>query len=240
MKYHHFGLPWFLQLLARIPEQLVIGSRLHRKIYGKEFVREAERIKREKGVGVLFVLNHTSRFDPIIFLPGISPVSNLAPMFYITRNGKSYKELASMTFVRLLYGGFFFYAWGSIAIPRGLKDYSQTLKKPLEALKAGKSVCIFPEGTVQRGDVLGPAHGGVTYLVEESGALIVPVHIGGLHNLVEKEFWAKERHATITFGKPFFVVDVPEYLKDDPERFRRAAESLMGRVYALKPVQSYL
>jgi 1-acyl-sn-glycerol-3-phosphate acyltransferase len=224
---------WILQLLARIPEAMLIGFLLNRKIRGREFVREAERIQRKQKVGVIFAMNHESTFDPIIFLPGISPFSNLAPMFYMVRSGRKYKNEVASMWQKFLYGELFFFAWGGIVANPGHADYDTTLAQHIKFLKAGKSLCIFPEGKIQRESDRGEARGGITFLAEQTGALIVPVHIGGIKNLKEEEFWARSRRTTITFGKPFFLSEFEPYDKGDIAHFRALSEKILDRIYGI-------
>jgi len=227
------SITWILQFLARGPEALMASYYLHRKIKGKEFVREAARIQRKQKVGVIFALNHVSTFDPIIFLPGISPFSNLAPMFYVVRSGRKYKNEVASSWQKFLYGEFFFFAWGGIVAEPGHNHYDTTLAQHIKFLKAGKSLCIFPEGRIQRESERGEARGGITFLAEQTGALIVPVHIDGLKNLTEKEIWARKRHATITFSKPFFVSEFEPYDRGDIAHFRAISEKILDRIYEL-------
>lgn len=234
MRNRHYGLPWILQLLARIPEKLVIGRNLNRVFRGQENLKLAAQLKKKHSTGVIFAVNHVSEFDPIIFLAGINPFSNLCPMFYITRDSKKYKNDTSRRWLKIIYGNFFFYSWGSIFVEPGLKDYSEALKHHVELLNSGGSLCVFAEGGIQKEKERGEARGGITYLAEETGALIVPVHIGGLHNLTGNEFWKRERHATITYGKPFFLNEFDSYDKTDPKRYREVAEKILDRVFVLK------
>ena len=233
MTYLQFVIAWTLQCLARIPEKIIIGARLNRTFEGQENLKEAARLKREHKAGVIFVMNHASHFDPIIFLAGINPFSNLAPMFYMTRKGREYKKETNLKWLSSLYGGFFFYAWGGIPTEPGSRDYESILTEHVKLLKRGRSLAIFPEGTVTRKTLRVEARGGAAYLAEASSAVIVPVYIDGLWYMTAKEFWARTRKVTVTFGKPFFLSDLEPQNKTDSAYFRQMSEKIMDRVYAL-------
>lgn len=238
MAYFHFGFPWSLQLLAHVPGTFLLRRHFHLKIFGREHVREAETLKRRHKVGVIFAVNHSSTFDPIILLSGISPFSNLAPMFFLTRQGKEYKNGVQFKWLSLIYGELFFYMWGCVPAQAGHKNYDVILENHAKVLQAKKSLAMFPEGSNfrHRESERGNARGGTTYLAETTGALIVPVYVSGLWGVKVHDYWEKNRHASITYGKPFFIEELQPYDMSDPNHFRNVGEKILDRIYALKKV----
>ena len=99
------------------------------------------------------------------------------------------------------------------AIPVGLGGRSETVEAIARAradLAAGHIVCIFPEGSIARGDGMLPFKRGMEKIAAGLDVPIVPVHVNGLRGSVfgvESGGWAWSRtrrfrcRATISFGR---------------------------------------
>lgn len=74
---------------------------------------------------------------------------------------------------------------GAFPVSRGTGDLG-AIKAALAALKAGKVMAIFPEGTRVKGDQTHSAKAGVALIAEKTGAPIVPVAIRGGYGLFSK------------------------------------------------------
>jgi len=74
---------------------------------------------------------------------------------------------------------------GAFPVSRGTGDLG-AIKAALSALKAGKAMAIFPEGTRVKGDQAHSAKAGVALIAEKTGAPIVPVAIRGGYRLFSK------------------------------------------------------
>jgi 1-acyl-sn-glycerol-3-phosphate acyltransferase len=89
---------------------------------------------------VLLVPNHDSQWDPIAI--GVA-----------VRRRRALHFLARADLWKIPGLGPILYAIGQIPIERGARD-SAALAKAIEALRAGRAVCIFPEGRLSRGESL--------------------------------------------------------------------------------------
>ncbi len=88
-----------------------------------------------------------------------------------------------------------------IPVKRNAADIS-AFKESMRRLAAGKALLIFPEGSRQKGGVLGNPEVGVGFLAAKSNAPVIPVFIKGTDNALPRD--AKKLHfctVTISFGK---------------------------------------
>ncbi len=123
-----------------------------------------------------------------------------------------------------LFGGGFFdglITWlGAFPVDRSRADIT-AIKTALKAVKDGKKLLIFPQGT--RGAGENSAKEGAAMLALKTKAPIVPVYI-----TENKGF---RTHARVIIGKPFLP---------DPQQKDYAAlsEEILHRIYALRPEAS--
>ncbi len=66
---------------------------------------------------------------------------------------------------------------GAFPVKRGTAD-RESLRLAQSVLERGLPLVIFPEGTRQEGDAVGPLHDGAVYVAAKCGAPIVPIGIG--------------------------------------------------------------
>ena len=110
---------------------------------------------------------------------------------------------------------------GSLAQLRAQLDHL------IEALDAGDSLILFPEGTRGSGREIGSFKSGLEYLARQRPNIdLVPVHLHNLNRIMPKgEFLPVPQLSRITFGPPLRLVDgepKAAFLK----RARNAVESL--------------
>ncbi len=82
----------------------------------------------------------------------------------------------------------------------GKVHVEDVLSSAIEALKNGEQVFIFPEGKMSKDGKTQKAKRGVVCLHKESGAPIVPIHISGTFQLLQRH-----QKIVVTFGKPMHV-----------------------------------
>lgn len=121
--------------------------------------------------GFLYAGNHTSWWDPIVL-----QITTPRPVNWLAK-----KEMMRSRFNKW----FFFDRGGCIPVDRDAKNPA-AFAAAAQALRDGRIIGIFPEGTRHAG-TLGPAKTGVARLAAESGAPVVPVGI------LSDRFWGPDR-----------------------------------------------
>ena len=95
------------------------------------------------------------------------------------------------------------------------QDVKQGLKTILTALdkvKAGISICIFPEGTRNRvNDTFMEFHEGSFKVASKSGCAVVPMAIYNSAAIFEDHIpWIRKTTVIVEYGKPFYIKDLPK------------------------------
>ena len=164
--------------------------------------------------GFLYAGNHTSWWDPIV-LQTTTP----RPVNWLAK-----KEMMGNAFNRW----FFFEKGGCIPVDRNAKN-PEAFAAAAQALRDGRIIGIFPEGTRHHGE-LGPAKTGVARLALEAGAPVVPVGIA------TDRFWAPGRKVPDLGEKIYLRVGAPMRLEGDPkdaEDARRETARVMEAIRTL-------
>lgn len=91
-----------------------------------------------------------------------------------------------------------------------LKEGLKMVLAAIEKIKSGISVCIFPEGTRNKGDeVLLPFHDGSFKIADKSGCPIVPITLNNTSAIFEDHLpWIRKAHVVIEYGKPIYPKDM--------------------------------
>ena len=94
------------------------------------------------------------------------------------------------------------------------QDVKQGLKTILTAIdkvKAGISICIFPEGTRNRvNDTFMEFHEGSFKVASKSGCAVVPMAIYNSAAIYEDHIpWIRKTTVIVEYGKPFYIKDLP-------------------------------
>jgi 1-acyl-sn-glycerol-3-phosphate acyltransferase len=166
------------------------------------------------------VMNHVSLFDPpfmLSFWPEM--IESMGAIDIWHKPGQN-------VLVRL---------YGAIPVHRGEYD-RQLLDTVLAVLRSGKPLLIAPEGGRSHETMMRRAKPGVAYIVEETGAQVVPVGIVGTTD----DFWKKASKGhrprlTMRIGKPF---NLPPVVGKGAERRasrQRNADLVMAHIAALLP-----
>lgn len=162
---------------------------------------------------VLLCANHSSAWDPILFVMSMPQRFNVRIM--------AKKQLFSIPIV-----GGFLRAMGVFPVDRGHSDIG-AVKTAIQSLKDGWSLFLFPEGTrVKRpGDV--EIKSGAGMMAIRSGVKLAPVFISMKKRLFKK--------TSIIIGEPF----TPEFTgrKGTAAEYTANSQEVMRRAYALGGIE---
>lgn len=174
--------------------------------------------------GFIFASNHVSFMDP--------------PVLSICR----FKQIIFMAKQELFKGkkwGWWFSGVDCIPISRDGRDFRAT-KEAIAALKAGKLLAIFPEGTRSENNKLREAELGAAFLADKTGVPFVPAYIDGTQSALPKGGRYKMFVPVNVFvGKP---VDFSDALNtsDKRERYIVMSKKIMKSIDDLrKEAHSY-
>ena len=140
---------------------------------------------------VLFIGNHRSFFDILLTY---SRCRNLTG--YVAKKEMEKIPLLS-TWMRFVY---------CLFLDReNPKEGLKTILQAIDYVKNGISICIFPEGTRNKGEELSllPFKEGAFKIATKSKCKIVPMAIMGTNEIFEDHLpWVKKRHVVIRYGTP--------------------------------------
>lgn len=180
-------------------------------------IRGADNIPKQGGV--LIASNHTSFLDP--------------PVVGVGYRGRPVHFMARDTLWNSRMGSWWMNRVGCIPVARGTGDL-KALKLTIKALREGKVVSMFPEGTRSEDGSLQQAKSGVGFIVEKAGCVVVPAYIEGAHRAYSKRAkFVKPYKVVVTFGKPISVEEF-QALGTGRDAYDRHAALIMERIAALK------
>lgn len=213
--------PFALQNLIWPPTRLALKFFVDFEVIGLENIAKLEG-------PIIFAANHTGELDVILVPAALPFLSRLSPMYYVAKRREFYEKEGPISFI---YGGGFFRLWGAYPLREGLKNYAMSLNMHVAILRLGKSLLIFPEGGIPKDRKLGSAHGGVAFLSKEADAPIVPIAVKGVREISMKDFWARKKKITLTFGKPIYPNELFVGKTDvTPEEYKAAAQKVMDKI----------
>ena len=137
--------------------------------------------------GVILAANHMSTWDPPFLATFLSrPVSYMAK-----------KELFDVPILRQIIESCY-----SFPVKRGAADRG-AIKAALQALKEGRCIGLFPEGTRSRDGKIHKAEAGVALLAAMGDVPVVPAAILGTDRIFSlRSFFPK---LTVIYGKPMLL-----------------------------------
>ena len=169
--------------------------------------------------GVLLASNHASFLDP--------------PVVGVGYRGRPVHFMARDTLWNSKFGCWWMDHVGCIPVSRGTGDI-KALKLTIKALKEGKVVSMFPEGTRTEDGELQEAKGGIGFIIEKSGCVVVPAYIDGTYKAHPKGTkFIKPSKVTITYGKPITQEDF-QALGSGRKAYDAHAALIMQRITDIK------
>ena len=161
----------------------------------------------------VFVANHQSIIDVCALFRAL-PV----PLRFVLK-----QELAGVPFI-----GWYARAMGMVFIRRSrVRESSRRLHDAGALLRAGASLCAFPEGTRSRDGRVAAFKGGAFQLAIESGAPVVPIAIEGSGNVLPASgFRVRPGTITLRIGTPIPVAGLHPH--DRQALARRAHDAVVA------------
>lgn len=142
---------------------------------------------------VLFIGNHRSYFDILLTYSRCKRLTG-----YVAK-----KEMLSYPLLRDWMKQLYCLFLDRSSPREGLK----TILQAIEYVKNGISICIFPEGTRNKGEELTmlPFKDGALKIAEKTGCAIIPISMNNTISIFEKQFpRVKKTHVVIEYGKPIY------------------------------------
>ncbi len=187
------------------------------RVWNRFRVRDVENIP-DRG-GVLIASNHASFLDP----PAVGGGYRGRPIHFMARN----------TLWNSKFGSWWMSKVGCIPVSRGTGDI-RALKTTIKMLKEGKVVSMFPEGTRTEDGELQEAKGGIGFIIEKSGCVVVPTYIDGTYKAHPKGTrLIKPSKVTITYGQPITQEEF-QALGSGRKAYDAHAALIMQRIADLK------
>ena len=158
-----------------------------------------------KDQAVLYIGNHRSFFDILLTYVHCPDLTG-----YVAK-----KEMAPIPLLSI----WMRYLHCLFLDRKDIKEGMKTILTAIEKVKNGISICIFPEGTRNKGDdelELLPFHEGSFKIATKSGCPIIPMAISNSAEIFENHFpKIKPCKVVVEYGKPIY----PEQLsKEDKKR----------------------
>ncbi len=164
---------------------------------------------------VLFIGNHHGFYDIIITYPLMQ-----RPTGFVAK-----KSMNNVPFIRiwmkLLY---------CLFLDRdNMKEGLKTILTGIEYIKQGISIVIFPEGTRNQNDGVGPFHAGSFKFAEKTGCKIIPMVQNNTEAIFENQIpRIKSRHTVLEFGEP---IDISSFPKEERKNISNYTWQVISRIY---------
>lgn len=142
---------------------------------------------------VLFAGNHRSYFDIVLTYARCKRLTG-----YIAK-----KEMLRYPLLRNWMRALYCIFLDRNNVKEGLKSILQAI----DYVKSGISICIFPEGTRNKGEELSmlPFKKGSLKIAEKSGCAIIPMSLNNTNSIFEAHIpKIKKAHVIIEYGKPIY------------------------------------
>jgi 1-acyl-sn-glycerol-3-phosphate acyltransferase len=159
-------------------------------------------------LGELFTvvgIDNVPRNGPLIVCPNHSATLDppLVPA-YLPRDDTW--SMAKSEYFRRPLMRFIFGLYHAFPVVRHSADRT-ALRRSFDLLKAGHALIMYPEGTRVDSGVLAKPEPGAGFIAQKAGCALMPVGLSGTRECLPKgAWWPKKTKVTITFGKPFLVL----------------------------------
>lgn len=125
---------------------------------------------------------------------------------------------------------------GAVGVARS-RPSRDTLHGVLDRLRAGRVVGMFPEGGIHAPGARVRPKRGAAMMALETGAVVVPARIRGIHQLAGADIktFLRPRQVTVAYGEPVDLSDLRARYGGDEDRaiLDQAAERILEAIYAL-------
>lgn len=160
--------------------------------------------------GVIFAVNHTSNWDPVI-----AGVSSKRQLRFMAKE-ELFKNPVFGRIIKKL---------GAFPVRRGRNDIG-AIKAAMKILNSGNVLLMFPEGHRVKNNRVVKAKPGVALIAQMTKVPVVPVNISGKYAWMQK--------ITATYGKPIYL---DEYYgqKLSQEKIQEIADGILSSIRELDP-----
>lgn len=122
-----------------------------------------------------------------------------------------------------------------IPIHRGELDH-RPLKLIIAALQAGRPICMAPEGRRAHQPGMNRARPGAAFIVDKTGALVIPVAIVGTSDqFLPDAFHLKRPRVEMHIGKPFHLPPVEGRGTERHQSLQSNADQIMLAIASMMP-----
>jgi 1-acyl-sn-glycerol-3-phosphate acyltransferase len=141
---------------------------------------------------LIICANHSGTIDPPL-VPAFSPRSDTWSM-------------AKSEYFKGRVTAFWFRQYQAFPVVRHSADRT-ALRTSFDLLKGGKALIIYPEGTRVESGTLATPEPGAGFIAQKAACPVVPVGLVGTRECLPKgALWPRRVPVSITFGKPFVVL----------------------------------
>jgi 1-acyl-sn-glycerol-3-phosphate acyltransferase len=175
---------------------------------------------------VVVTPNHTSYLDAVVLVAALGP----RDYAFVAK-----REFESNPLMRLLLRGF-----GAILVERfDVQKSAEHADVLVEAARAGRSLIVFPEGTLTRNAGLMPFRAGAFQVAAQAGVPVVPIALRGVRSVLRDGTWYARRAPVAVTVCPPIAPEGEDWAaalqaarrraRRDPEALRRARPRAAAR-----------
>ena len=150
-------------------------------------------------------IENVPRTGPLIICPNHSATLDPPMVPAFVPRGDTW-SMAKAEYFRKPHVRFWFDAYNAFPVVRHSADRA-ALRRSFDLLKAGQALIMYPEGTRIESGVLAKPEPGAGFIAQKAGCPVLPVGLTGTRECLPKgAHWPRRTKVTITFGKPFLVL----------------------------------